>query len=359
MNGRSFQDCRSIEIHHYWAEPSRIKILPLDGLLEPDVPWSARGTSYEVTDAYLGRLNRQRITGSTLLSPSDSFGGLQKFEEFTVEGAPELTEEIMGTIMENRGSIATNLKRLDLRGLPSLTLRAVAKLLARALPTLTHFTLHIGPHNSDAVEHRSRFQSNARYEKEYLERGEIVPHLCPLIRDFGKDVQQLELAVPYVCRQIFITNQESEALEQAGVQIKIGVEPGITPGLTPLDCRSISKVLSDYRNQSALHTRQRNIDAAVLKSGNAQDGMNSRAAANAGIEYDIQVEDRTRRVREAKIPWKRTIIAWDGLCSDDHTWEELTVEADLEEEHVEWTLASESNRLNKLVVGVTDLFLPL
>src|SRR5436305_80474 len=87
---------------------------------------------------------------------------------------------------------------------------ALSQLLPHALPTLTDFKLQ--------VPFTPRFASSSR---ELLSRSTsfspTVLHLCPLVRRFSKNIKRLSLALPYICRDMFIDDSENAALLKVGV----------------------------------------------------------------------------------------------------------------------------------------------
>ncbi|KAH0538316.1 hypothetical protein FGG08_005090 [Glutinoglossum americanum] len=310
FNGDTFPDCNSVEIYHFRATPSS-QPGALADISDSPITWPFPGAP--VGD--LGKL-----------------AGLGRIHSLILEVVPELNNRILMASL----SRAANLKILELRYC-NLDLSSLAKLLPHALPNLTSFTLLIHPRSASAIE------VALSVDKSVDEHGkaEDIPHLCPLIREFGRNLTHLEFANPFICRELFVDKLEMRKIEEAGV--------------SRTDHFAITHVLSDFRKQRDDKRRKFRITEAIAeaKASNKSTRSNSifgdrssdeRRAGDVAREMERTLDDeekkRTRLIKDTKGGWDRRVVCWHGLCRSGDSWDEIEAEADLEEEGVKWTIAS-------------------
>ncbi|KAI9810338.1 MAG: hypothetical protein M1827_006305 [Pycnora praestabilis] len=328
LNGSTFPNCRTVEINHYWKTPRH-------GV-------STIQTANEDGD----RLSSSHSSLRDAVTQLGSLAGLKNLESISLEHCKEMSSTILEAIFFRRESVAAKLKILELR-FCNIDYGVLHKLMSQALPYLTHFTLHVGLLSATA--------EGAKYELNDRSDNQNFPHLCPLVREFGRNVTCLELAVPYLCRDIFIDEHESGALLKAGICTDIGKCGGDIANSDQgvnLDRYAIRQAILEYRAKKLERRHKQRIAQAVSESemttastGGSLFGGNtlsSELQVARDTEYAIDVEKQKRRrlISDARGTWRRKMISWQGLCRDHETWAEMMEEADLEEEGVEWVLAN-------------------
>ncbi|KAI9781151.1 MAG: hypothetical protein M1839_006259 [Geoglossum umbratile] len=315
FNGEAFPDCKSVEIHHFRATP-------------PSQPGAlAEISSYEIDwpHSYV-------YGGGQKVDNLGTLAGLGKVQTLILEFVPELDNSILMASL----SRAANLKQLELRYC-KLSQSALAKLLPHALPNLTSFTLLINTRSSSAEE--VALLVNKSIEGD--EATSDIPHLCPLIREFGKNLIHLEFANPYLCRELFVDKLEMRKIEESGV--------------LRTDRFALSSVLSDFRKQTNDRRRKLRIAQAVAEAkakarstgssslfggGRADEQRVGDLAREMERTLDDEEKTRTRLISGTKGGWDRRVVCWRGLCRTTDSWAEIEEEASLGEEGVKWTIAN-------------------
>ena len=288
VSGMSLPDCRSIEIHHWWASPPLKGTSILDQAMECNF---YSGTEYAS-------------------NPSEMLGlldGLDKLERISLESTPELDSGILGQLLSPEHSLASNLRHLELR-FCNLEPDVIGKLIQQAAPVLTDLTLLLG----------------AKEDTTFYE-GEEPPHLCPLIRDFCKNLVRLEYAAPSICTAMFYDDDELQAITQNCNRVN--------PDQS--DIYAIRETVQECRRHKRTQIRKQRVQMALREAG-------SKSAAqietSTELLLDREEEQRKRLIQSLKSKWKRKIISWRGPCGRFEPWSELQQGADLAEVGVEWTL---------------------
>lgn len=339
INGTSFPDCRSIELNHYWSAP------PCDAVPLITI---ARHANDSCRNGNFGPKHIQAELSTPI--------GLRKLESLSLEYVLELHKDVLQQLFKSR--MADNLRILELR-FCLMGNDMIADLMEVALPSLTHFTF-LDRISSDAAES----------SREALNHNDHSGgHLCPRVRKFGKNLHHLYLAVPYVCRDLFLSEAEADALHRAGIVTDIGTPEGNLADGMNLDRYAIKQVLSEHRRKQSTLRKNAFIAQAIAEAkvsnpalgaesmfGGGGSTIELKAARDAEYAFDQEAIKRARTISDTKGRWTRTIVAWDGLCRDDETWAELMVEADLEDVGVEWVLAS---KLKSTFLQVVDCVSPL
>ena len=304
LNGESFPDLKSVQIYHHWAS------IPSQGA------------------NILKQANRckQQDYGLNIGRDLGPCPGLEKLEEIILENPPELNGSILLEILNNPDSKAVNLKNLDLR-FCNLEVHSLAFLLQQEIDTLTHFTLLIGmKETQDFTRHHP---------------GEPSPHLCPLLRCFSKNLVYFRYAASCVCRELFFDKFEMHRLKEDGVRTKIGILGGASDSHIHIDRHAIRQIITSHRVSKALTYRNARIRSAMADAQARTSAINMvTSKINAELELDREEETRLRRINDSKTPWKRSIVAWSGLCDYLDTWDELQEAANMEEAGIEWVLTS-------------------
>ena len=198
----------------------------------------------------------------------------------------------------------------------------LAKLLEIALPHLHHLTLHV--ERSDASASNIR-DSMARSDP--LEASN-APHLCPIIREYGKDIPQLDISLPYICRELFLSVAERQKLNNAGFKVQIGDSYGQTVPGQLVDQTTLLAVLGEHRK--------------VVAEARFRELVRQNIATSGGTKPTVLAEYEERRKALDRITGGgrlRRIQVTNQLCRDHETWEELLVLASLEE-GILWSLES-------------------
>ena len=334
VNGVSFPDCLNLELHHYWATSP-----PDFASLDLRKRYSTNYGSYDMPrqrGAFPGQhglvdvpLRADQIVGPTK--------GLRMFESITLECPPELDTLLLMQLLGNPNSVAVNLTKLELR-FCNLEHETISKLLYHAPPNLKHLVLLCWDDDR---------QFHSYYAADF-------PHLCPLIRDFGKKLVHLEFAASTVCRELFLEDDEMRSLRQNGITTGLGTEGGAIEGQEKLDTHAIRETVQACRRQKRSKYRASRIQEAVTTAKAQSGGTTSslfgagpstnisaaRAQREAEALLDGEEERRIRSVQGSKTHWFRRIVTWHGLCNPSDTWEEVQLAADMEEAGVEWVVAS-------------------
>ena len=324
VNGVSFPDCLSLEIRHYWAACP-----PTHANLDLQKRYSNYSNDH-------GRgLVDFPLKPSQMVGPTK---GLKRFESIMLECPPELEPLLLMQLLGNPDSVAVNLAKLELR-FCNLDYETISKLIYHAPPNLNHLVLlccdnERNYHGYDVLEQT---------------------HLCPLIRDFGKKLVHLEFGAPKVCREVFFDELEIKSLRQNGVATHLGTDGGAMEEHDKLDTHAIRETVQACRAQKRSNFRAGRIKEAIaaakaqsgrkvsssLFGGGASASVNvARAEREAEALLDEEEEQRARLIQGSKTSWFRRVIAWNGLCHPDDTWEEIQLAADLEETGIEWVVAS-------------------
>ena len=246
-------------------------------------------------------------------NPSEVLGlleGLGKLEKISLESTPELDSLILGQLLSPQQSLASNLKHLELR-FCNLEPDVVAKLIQQASPVLTHLTLLLGGREDTTM-----------YE------GDEPPHLCPLVRDFCKNLICLEYAAPRICTATFYDEDELQAITQNCNRVN--------PGQS--DRYAISETIQECRRRKRIQNRKRRVQTALSE---ARTKSAAQIETSTELLLDREEEQRKRLIQNSKSKWKRKIISWQGLCGRVEPWPELQQGANLAEAGVEWTLVGE------------------
>lgn len=336
VNGVSFPDCLNLEIRHYWAtSPPFYASLDLrkrynvsnSGLHDLSSHHGSVGGQHGLVD---GPLRADQIVGPTK--------GLKKFESIILECPPELDSLLLMQLLGNPDSVAVNLTKLELR-FCNLGHETISKLLYHAPPSLKHLVLLC-------------WDDDRQFSPYYASK---FPHLCPLVRDFSKKLVHLEFAASAVCRELFFNDDEVRSLRQNGIETGLGTNGGVIEGQEKLDTHAIEETIQACRRQKRSQYRTSRINKAVTTAKAQSEGTTSsslfgggaganasaaRAQREAEVLLDEEEETRTRLVEGSRTPWFRRIITWHGLCSQNHTWEEVQLAADMEEVGIDWVVAS-------------------
>ena len=321
VNGDCFPDCKYLEIRHHWATTP-----PANASLKIRAGVNSFGDSY----------SRHRHLGT---APSiGATGGLKKLESILLEATPELNSPLLMLLLGNPNSVAAKLTTLDLRHC-ELDEETMSKLLYHAPPNLKHLTLICRPRRTYAYDDLD------------------PPHLCPLIREFAKNVVHLEFASHSICRELFFDDLERESLRKSGITTRIGNHMGQIEGSENLDTVLIRDTIEACRRQKRTKYRNERVEQAISAAkapssstststslfGVAANANDAALKARRDIEFtlDDEEESRCRLIEGSKTRWFRRFIAWGSLCCSTDTWAEIQLAADMEEKGIELIVASE------------------
>lgn len=207
----------------------------------------------------------------------------------------------------------------------------LVKLIVHALPNLNHFTLHVAPENSWAA--RERAELNGVDPLKTASPASFPIHLCPLVREHSKNLPHLDLYLPFVCRELFLTVTERVKLAQAGVAHLVSAHHGGRGDGDMLDHLSTRAIVMEHRKALA-HTH---LQAAVKKNmADAKAAGKDKTDPMARYEEEQKQTARLRMIRGGR--WTRVLRCGKGLCRNYEAWEELGELARLDEENIEWHL---------------------
>ena len=321
VNGDCFPDCKNLEIRHHWATtpPTNASLKLRAGVNDFSDPYS-RG--------------RQSVTTTSIGATS----GLKKLESILLEATPELNSPLLMLLLGNPNSVAAKLTTLDLRHC-DLDEETMSKLLYHAPPNLKHLALICRPRRT------------------YSYDAHDSPHLCPLIREFAKNLVHLEFASPSICRELFFDDLERESLRKSGITTGIGDLDGQVEGSEKLDTVLIRDTIEACRRQKRTKYRNERVNQAITTAkatssstatstslfGGATTANNATVRAQRETEFTLDDEEESRRrlIEGSKTRWFRRFIAWGGLCCACDTWAEIQLAADMEEKGIELVVASE------------------
>lgn len=267
--------------------------------------------------------------------------GLDKITNLIVESAPELNDSVLMSAL----NFAHKLKVLELCNINGLSYEALSQLLPHALPNLTHFTLKIAANHGASAMARRQLENYQLSSPSNDSINPLPPHLCPLFRQFARNLQYLNLKAPYLCRDLFLDDVEKSKLEEVGVRADIGGAAG-APVLSSsgeevrVDTIAINEIIKTFRRKR----EERRFRAAVneaLKEKGVKRGDRKYEVAITGVEYEEEQKrvKRARKINEQK--WTRKIRVSQGMCRGGECWAEMGVLASLEEEGVNWLLGNE------------------
>ena len=335
VNGESFPDCMSLEVRHHWAMTP-----PTHASLDLNKRYDSYHARHNMSHRHR-TISRQHGLVDTPLTADQIVGptkALKRFETIILEACPELDSLLLLQLLGNPDSVAVNLAKLELR-FCNLDYETISKLLYHAPPNLKHLVLL-------CWDDERPFHSS--YDAEF-------PHLCPLIRDFGKKLVHLEFAASTVCRELFFDDYEMQTLRKDGITTGLGAEGGAIDSHEKLDGHAIWETIQACRRQKRSRHRASRIQEAIttaevqsgetttssLFGGSAGGNLSAaRAQRQAEVLLDEEEEQRTRSIEGSKTPWFRRIITWQGLCQSNGTWDEVQLAAGMEEMGIEWVMAS-------------------
>jgi hypothetical protein len=190
--------------------------------------------------------------------------------------------------------------------------------------TLTHLTLLLG--HQYYMDHRDK-------------RREPPPHLCPLVRQFSKNLVYLKYAARHVCRELFFAHDEISALTQSGLVTNTDYEEA--PEDDWISKAHIRQLITQHRMWKSRTMRNRQVEEAIAhaKADNSHLDV-STVKCNTQLRLDSEEEARKRTITDSMMPWKRSMIAWKGVCPGNGSWAHLQAGASMEEEGIEVTLTS-------------------
>lgn len=193
FSGSTFPDLRRVYMNNLVGRPSVMPTNMEEGfrLAQKNRPrrrWSAEGGELE--------------------SSKDMFYGLALMEEIKLEFNTFLNADVL-TSLCGSSVIPKNLTKLEISNCPALhpirDLEALATLLQRGLQLLQFLKLHLAPH----------YDGHDGFESAYMSKIGSHPehHLCNIIRELGKTINGLDLAVPFACDRVFVPFSKTKRTE--------------------------------------------------------------------------------------------------------------------------------------------------
>ncbi|MCJ1275693.1 hypothetical protein MMC21_003496 [Puttea exsequens] len=341
VNGITFPDCEDLELHHYWAaSPSARATIDYNESYEREgLRYRADTTrpSYGLQRFGARRNNAQEVPARLQMG---STSGLKKIKTALLEYAPEINSALLVQLLGNPNSVASNLTSLELK-FCTLDKETISSLLHHAPPKLNRLILLRagGDTNNDTSNDPT--------------------HLCPLIRDFTKNMVHMEYAASMICNEIFFDDAERASLSNSGIAKTIEGVRGTFNRSENLDGHSIRETIQACRTRKRNDYRNDRIKEAIVASqkestspeaspslfgGISSMHKNSANKAQREVEAILDEIDEKRRrlIKGSKTPWFRRIISWDGLCTGIDSWAEIQLAAEMEEPGVEWILVNKT-----------------
>jgi len=347
VNGEVFPDCSDLEIRHHWATTP-----PVNASLDLQKRYQAHANVFTSAppQGQPSRFGSRRSFVSTRSGydtclPSTqligSASGLKKLQSIILECPPEINSLLLMQLLGNPSAVASNLTSLELR-FCNLDYETISKLIHHAPPNVKRLVLLCSDIQDDGLH---AFQE--------------VVHLCPLIREFGKNLVHLEFGASTVCRELFFDDLDRQALRNNGVETGLGIDGGaVDKDFGKLDGHAVRETIQACRKQKRMKFRNDRVKEAItaaksrtssgrsstsLFGGNCMSNTNqaaARAQRDTEAMLDEEEEKRSRLIEGSKAPWFRRIITYHGLCNAADTWIEVQIAADMEEKGIEWVLAS-------------------
>ena len=345
FDGMTFPNCRSLEVRHFWAtapnERASLDISESCGLTYNDVADGrvSHGSRAHFRHRYLPNTKLSSLQGSI-----GSLDGLEKVENIVLEYVPELSAAILMQLLGNPKSSAANLTSLELR-FCNLGDEVIAQLLYHAPPKIKRLVLLCRNGHEDPS---LGGPDSTAFEK--------PAHLCPLLRRFGKGLTHLEFGAGQICRQLFFDEDEMESLRRDGITTCLGSGRGSMGDGQQLDHLALQETVERCRQGKKIKEREERINEAFVEAQLGVKGASSPKSLFGGTSklsvdeskirrsmeamLDDKDECRKRLIEGSKPKWFRRLIAWEGLCCQSDTFEELQSAADMEESGITWVLAS-------------------
>lgn len=181
-------------------------------------------------------------------------------------------------------------------------------------------------------------ESSRRHVRRYspvIDKKAPDDHLCTVIREHGRNIHMLDLDLPYVCRDLFITEVEKRKLLDADIKSDIAGDAGEAQ-LEVVDVDGIRNTITGHRE----NVLRESIKQAAMESvKQAKTAGRDKAVSEAQREVEQARLTRLRKIQQGR--WSRIIVAGTGLCRDHEAWEELCVLAQCEKVRdpgIEWKL---------------------
>ena len=311
FDGDTFPDLRSLEIRHFWRiEPPQSASLDLSEY----TAWS-RGFGH---DYHTSPGTQKSLSGAQEEMAALNVAGLEGLREIKLELVPELNATVLMQLLGNPNAVAANLTILELR-FCGLSDDMLQQLLFHAPPNLQKFVLLCRSYDEMAWSHWD--EGKPRGKK---------PHLCPLLREFAKRLSYLEFGASQICRHLFLDEFEIAGLRKEGILTSLGGEGGALLDRDRFDSYAIQRTLDTYRNRRRVAEREKNILKAVGKSrdltcdttsscshfdGSREAREVEQIKRKAERMLDEQDEQASRLIFDAKTPWMRRYITWNGMVS--------------------------------------------
>lgn len=225
---------------------------------------------------------------------------------------------------------------------------------------MTHFTLKIAANHGASNMARRQLENYQLPSPSNGRNNPLPPHLCPLFRQFARNLQYLNLKAPYLCRDLFLDDVEKSKLEEVGVRADIGGAAG-APLLSGsgeevrVDTIAINEIIKTFRRKREENRFRAAVNEALKEKG-VKKGDRKYEVAITGAEYEEEQKrvKRARKINEQK--WTRKIRVSQGMCRGGECWAEMGVLASLEEEGVNWLLGSTNPNPTHLKLFFTILY---
>lgn len=347
VNGDVFSDCLELEIRHHWATtPPRDASLDLQKRYQADANSFGAPPFHGGTSRFAPRRGfvNSRASQNTYLPSTEQIGstsGLKTFQSIILECPPELNSLLLMQLLGNPNAVASNLTSLELR-FCNLDYETISKLLYHAPPNIKRLVLLCCDVQDDGFHNASSHEA---------------VHLCPLIREFSKNLAHLEFGASTVCRELFFDAIERQSLRNHGIETGLGADGGaVDKNFGSLDGHAIRETIQACRKQKRMKSRNNRVKEAITAArcqNNSETPSSSLFGSNSTSTI-VQAATRAQRETEAVLDeeeekrsrliegsnWFRRIITYHGLCNTADTWAELQIAAEMEERGIEWVLAS-------------------
>ncbi|KAF2237478.1 hypothetical protein EV356DRAFT_16944 [Viridothelium virens] len=379
LGGDVFPDLRSLELDHFWKSPSdrTSSIFDAASALDPHCgdyhrlshlsphPWGP-------WPAPIPLRRRCRPT-----KPQDhrnldyQFSGLQNMHHLSLTYMAELDVWTFTKVLLSDTVQAHNLRTLELKHI-HLPLDLLGPLLTRCLPLLRGLTLHTP---SDSLPWWTSSPSSAGQASHHYHAKDDsdIAHICPLLRDLGRTLHTLDLAIPSACNELFISPRERRVLREAGVYLTPhGTNP---PAELPAPAMSLAAgwmVNPSGHNSSSSSSSSGSGRSAAVDTHHLRATLLAHRARDVDVQreaylrehpdapthaFDVERRDRLAAIRDTGM--RRRVVLWTRPCTGLGGWDEMLCEADLEEDGMLWELVCVPLRRASRHVGGGEVGTPV
>lgn len=292
VSGEVFPDCSDLEIRHHWASTP-----PANTSLDLQKRYQASANHFAASPSP-GRPSRFGPRRASARAPANhgmylpstemigNTGGLKKFQSIILECPPEINSPLLVQLLGNPSAVASNLTCLELR-FCNLDYETMSKLIYHAPPQVKRLVIFCADIQDDGFH---AFQE--------------VVHLCPLVREYGKNLVHLEFGASTVCRDLFFDDIDKQALRNNGIETGLGIEGGADDkGFGKLDGHAIRETVQACRKRKRMKFRNDRVKEAITAARSRSSTETSSTSLFGGnsLSNANQAAIRAQRETEASL----------------------------------------------------------